>query len=604
LLITLLQRDGEMVTRSDLHRVLWDENVFVDFDKGLTVAITKLRAALSDSSENPKYIETILGEGYRFIAEVEHVYASSSPRSAVSETGQDTVRPPMADSGPIHLASTPLEDPHRGFWIPKNRFPAVIAVCIALLIAGGTMPAWRRMAKPLPVPPAKIMLVVLPFENLSGDPGQEYLSDGITEELSQKLGNLSPHRLGVIGRTSAMTYKHSTRTISQIGKELSISYVLEGSVRREGSKLRVTAQLVEVSDQAHVWAQNYDGQVLDLLQVEDDIASDIAQRVGVAIALGQPPNPMQPHIPNAEAHDYYLLARYYWNKRTPAGWSSGEQYFRRAIDKDPQYAAAYAGLAESRISKDEAMGAAKKAVELDPRSGEAYTALGWVELFRNLNVRAAESALKTAVQLDPNYAPAHHTYSGVMQISGRIEDAITEEKRAIVLDPLAPIFRASLAEMLSLAGHYGRGLQELNQIFAMDPQFPKAHETLGVLYLRKGMYEEAIREFGLSERFGGDQQRGLLGYAYARCGKKEEALKILLDLRAADRKSGSGSVSNDLAMVQTGLGNLDEALAWLEKEYQQHDDDGLLALAGDPMFDPLRRDPRFQDLLRRMGLPQ
>jgi tetratricopeptide (TPR) repeat protein len=250
------------------------------------------------------------------------------------------------------------------------------------------------------------------------------------------------------------------------------------------------------------------------------------------------------------------------------------------------------------------MGAAKKAVELDPRSGEAYTALGWVELFRNLNVRAAESALKTAVQLDPNYAPAHHTYSGVMQISGRIEDAITEEKRAIVLDPLAPIFRASLAEMLSLAGHYGRGLQELNQIFAMDPQFPKAHETLGVLYLRKGMYEEAIREFGLSERFGGDQQRGLLGYAYARCGKKEEALKILLDLRAADRKSGSGSVSNDLAMVQTGLGNLDEALAWLEKEYQQHDDDGLLALAGDPMFDPLRRDPRFQDLLRRMGLPQ
>jgi tetratricopeptide (TPR) repeat protein len=340
------------------------------------------------------------------------------------------------------------------------------------------------------------------------------------------------------------------------------------------------------------------------LQVEDDIASDIAQRVGVAIALGQPPNPMQPHIPNAEAHDYYLLARYYWNKRTPAGWSSGEQYFRRAIDKDPQYAAAYAGLAESRISKDEAMGAAKKAVELDPRSGEAYTALGWVELFRNLNVRAAESALKTAVQLDPNYAPAHHTYSGVMQISGRIEDAITEEKRAIVLDPLAPIFRASLAEMLSLAGHYGRGLQELNQIFAMDPQFPKAHETLGVLYLREGMYGEAIREFLLSDRYGGDRQRGLLGYAYARYGKREEALKILSGLRAADRRSGSGSVSNDLAMVEIGMGNLDEALSWLEKEYQQHDDDGLLALARDPMFDPLRRDPRFQDLLSRMALPQ
>jgi TolB-like protein/DNA-binding winged helix-turn-helix (wHTH) protein/tetratricopeptide (TPR) repeat protein len=602
LLIALLEHAGEVVTRSELQRSLWGEEVYVDFDKGLTVAAAKLRAALSDSSEQPKYIETVAGEGYRFIAAIERAFVSSSSISGESDRKQLAVLPAVAISDQLPVSQSHVRQ--LALQRPNARFAAAVAVCIALTVMGSSVLVWRRSAQPLAAKAGKIMIVVLPFENLSGDPAQEYLSDGMTEELSQKLGNLNNQQLGVIGRTSAMTYKYSKRTIRQIGEELAVSYVLEGSVRRERSKLRVTAQLVKVSDQAHVWAQDYDGEVRDLLRVEDDVASEIARQVGVAIASGQPAKSVQAHVPNPESHEAYLLARYYWNKRTPAGWAAGEQYFRLAVEKDPHYAAAYAGLAECRIPKEEALAAATKAVELDPGSGEAYTALGWVELFRNLDVAAAERTLKTAVQLDPNYAPAHHTYSHVLEVSGRVQDAITEEHHAVALDPLAPISRASLAEVLSLAGQNDRAVEQLKLVFAMEPQFPKAHESLGTIDLRRGMYKEAIREYQLSAQYGGERPLGLVGYAYARSGNKDEALAVVSELQELAKKSHSGEVFYDLALVEIGLGNRNKALAWLQKEYEQHDDDGLLFLNYDPIYDPLRSDPRFQALLGRMNFPQ
>jgi tetratricopeptide (TPR) repeat protein len=343
--------------------------------------------------------------------------------------------------------------------------------------------------------------------------------------------------------------------------------------------------------------------VLDLLQVEDDVSSDIAQQVGVSFALGPPTKASHPHIPNPEAHEAYLLARYYWNKRTPAGWAVGEQYFRRAVEKDPQYAAAYAGLAECRNPKEEALAAAMKAVELDPASGEAFTALGWVEYFKQWDFVAAQDALKTAIQLDPNYAPAHHLYSGVLALSGRFQESIDQEKQAVRLEPLALIFRAALASGLSLAGQNDQAIEEIKQIFAIDPQYPKAHETLGTLYLRRGMYKEAILEFEASERYGGAKELGVLGYAYARLGDKEQAVRMLSQLEDLDKRSPSGDVSGDLAIVEMGLGNRDAALAWLEKEDQQHDDDGPWDAKFDPIFEPLRSDQRFKNLLRLMNFP-
>jgi TolB-like protein/DNA-binding winged helix-turn-helix (wHTH) protein/Flp pilus assembly protein TadD len=618
LLVALLQRPGELVTRAELQRALWAEDVFVDFEHGLNVAVKKLRAALCDSTEGSTYIHTVAGEGYRFVAEVEQVFnTADAPASAYAAPIADTLVPEVSAYSSLQLAESPVlqldqraQSPlpagsvRHSWWRKRNAWPAVaVVVCVALLAVAVARLTWRRLRQPDQAKAGKIMLVVLPFENLSGDPSHEYLSDGMTEELSEQLGNLSPHRLGVIGRTSAMTYKHSHTTISQIGKDLAVDYVLEGSVRRDGSKLRVTAQLVQVSDQAHVWAENYDRDVQDLLRLEGEVASDIARQVGVSIALGPSTRPAKLHIPDSEAHEAYLLGRYNWNKRTPAGWETGEQYFRRAIEKDPQYAAAYAGLAECRIPKQEARAAARKAVELDPTSGEARTALGWAELYRNLDLAAAEAALKSAVQLDPNYAPAHHTYSGVLEMTGRFQEAISEEKQAVLLDPLSHISRASLAELLSVAGQNDHGVEQLKLIFAMDPQYPKAHETLGDIYLRRGMYKEAIHEYQVSEQYGGDKLLGLLGYAYARSGKKDQALRTLSELQELERRSGSGDVSYDLALVEIGLGNRNEALAWLEKEYQQRDDDGLLFLKYEPIFDPLRSDPRFLDLLRRMNFP-
>jgi TolB-like protein/DNA-binding winged helix-turn-helix (wHTH) protein/Flp pilus assembly protein TadD len=634
----LLEQPGQLITRAEIVKRLWPDGTYVDYELGVRVALKKLRDALGDSPDDAVYIQTVRGEGYRFIAPVaalaeepiatELTVESAPPQSApvawrttieqavagdpVSSSARFQNRATSAGalaesqifereqetdlSVPASIATQP--------WFQTQKLPVTLAVvlCIAVFSVIVAKLQSRTLRKNETTNTGKTMVVVLPFENLSGDPGQEYFSDGMTEELSEHLGNQDPQRLGVIGRTSAITYKHSPRTISQIGKDLAVDYVLEGSVRRDRSKLRVTAQLVRVSDQTHVWAEDYDRDVRDLLQVEDDVASDIAQHVGVSVALGQPAKSLRPHTPTPEGHEAYLLARYYWYKRTPAGRAAAEEYFRRAIEKDAQYAAAYAGLAEC-TPKAEAKAAAMKAVELDPTSGEARTALGWVEFYRNLDLAAAEAALKTAVQLDPNYAPAHHTYSGVLEATGRFQEAISEQKQAVLLDPLAHISRASLAEILSVVGENDRAVEQLNQIFAMDPQYPKAHETLGTIYLRRGMYKEAIREYQASEQYGGAKLLGLLGYAYARSGNKDQALRTLSELKELGKGSPSGAISYDLALIEIGLGNRNEALTLLEKVYQQHDDDGLLFLKYEPIFAPLRSDPLFQDLLRRMNFP-
>jgi TolB-like protein/tetratricopeptide (TPR) repeat protein/DNA-binding winged helix-turn-helix (wHTH) protein len=609
LLISLLERPGELVTRAELQRAVWSADVFVDFEHGLNVAVRKLRAALNDSVENPKYIETVASEGYRFIGIVEQA-SSIVSTSSLAETLPQTDPVPVCASD--HPSAATLQNqesqcpndvslqPPQTRW---TRWGAIaLATSVVLVMITAMRSSWRASRGASRTHPDKVMIVVLPFENFTGDPDQEYLSDGMTEELSERLGNLNPRQIGVIGRTSAMTYKHSARTISQIGKELAVDYVLEGSVRHKGNKLRVTAQLVRVSDQTHLWAQDYDGDVRDILQVEDEVANEIANQVGASMAMGGPVRSIHAHVPKPEAHEDYLLARYYWNKRTPAGWSNGAEYFRRAINKDPEYAAAYAGLAECRIPKEEALAAARKSIELDPQSGEARMALGWVELYRELNLAAAEDALRSAVGLAPNYAPAYHTYSGVLELTGRLQDAINQERHAVLLDPLSLISRASLAEALSIAGQNDTAIQEIKRIFAMDPRFPKAHETLGLIYMRTGMYKEAIDEYQTIEQYGGEKPLGSLGYAYARSGNKDEALRILSELHDLERRSPSGSISYDLATVEMGLGDQDKALANLDNAYHQHDDDGLLWLKIDPIFDPLRSDPSFQDLLRRMKL--
>lgn len=588
LLTALVDRSGEVVTRSDLQGLLWGEGVYVDFEKGLSVVVTKLRAALSDSSEDPKYIETVAGEGYRFIAKVEQAIPNLAQGTGTPElTALPAPGPAMATATAPRLWRS---------WRDARQvtFSAAALMGVVLLALGLSNVNRHRLPRQAGPHAGKIMLVVLPFENLSGDPSQEYLSDGITEELSEQLGNLNPDGLAVIGRTSAMAYKHSSRSISQIGQDLGVGYVLEGSVRRADRRLRVTAQLVEVSDQAHVWAAEYDREVGDMLQLENDLGREITQQVGISVALDSRPQKKR-HAPDPEAHEAYLLARYYWNKRTPAGGEMAWQYFRRATHLDPHYAEAYAGLAECGPD-DEAKAAALKAVELDPNSGEAHTALGFIEFFRELDVPAAEREFKTAIRLDPNYATARHWYSGLLGSTGRSSEALAEMTEAAKLDPLSLIIRTALAGDLSRVGQQDAAMAQIKTIFDMDPHFAKAHETLGSIYLEKGMYKEAIREFQAADRYGGYQLPGRLGYAYARSGNRKEALRILRELEA---NRGDDS---DMAIVEMGLGNQEKALAWLEKDYERHEDDLLLDLKIEPIFAPLHSDPRFQEIVRHLNL--
>ena len=610
LLTTLLDHAGELITRSELQHCLWGEDVFVDFDTGLNVAVKKLRAALCDSPDAPTYIQTVAGEGYRFVAQVQQVSGTSNPWSFAYKESIPNPRIPDVPACPTDTArfsvgereqtgKPPLDGTSvRGSWLRSKLRPVVVVVtCVALLAVPIVRLVSQKLGAPDRTHAGKVMLVVLPFENLSNDPNQEYFSDGMTEELSEQLGNQDPRELGVIGRTSAMMYKHSHKSISDIGRDLGVNYVLEGSIRREGSQVRITAQLVQVSDQAHVWAAKYNENVHELLQLEAEIAGEIARQVGVSIAVGQAAKPAKPHTPNAEAHETYLLGRYHWYKRTAAGWKRGEEYFRRAIQKDPEYAAAYAGLAECRIPRREAQAAALKAIALDPTSGEARTALAWVELYWYLDPSAAEPAFKEAIRLAPNYAQAHYSYGAYLGFIGHPNEGTYELKQALLLDPLSSLFRAGLAGDLSQAGQQEEAIKQLRIVFATDPNFAVAYGVLGGIYTQQGKYKEAIEEFQTEARLDGHSNVSAIGYAYALWGKKKEALRTLSQLKK------SGGAPADLAVIELGLGHKERALAWLEKAYQDHDDDALLYLKVDPTFDVLRSDQRFKDILRRMNFP-
>jgi TolB-like protein/DNA-binding winged helix-turn-helix (wHTH) protein/Tfp pilus assembly protein PilF len=612
LLIALLQRPGELVTRSELQRALWGDDVFVDFEHGLNVAVRKLRGTLSDSVEVPAYIETVAGEGYRFLAAVEKVFTTAdAPAFASPKPIADTVVPEVPAYSSMQLGAPVLQtkegtEPRllvgsigHSWWRKRKAWSVVaLVVCVVLIAITIATFAGKLRQQPAPVQRAKIMLVVLPFENLSGDPNQEYLSDGMTEELSARLGNQNPQQLGVIGRTSAMVYKQSPRPISQIGKDLAVGYVLEGSVRPNQRMLRVTAQLVKVSDQAHVWAETYDRDMRDLLQVEDEVAADIARQVGVSIAIDRVKKPVQLHDPTPEAHEAYLLGRYHWYHRTTEGWKTAEKYFRLAIQEDPSYAAAYAALAECRIPRDEAQAAALKAIALDPNSGEAYTALGWVEMYRYLDRASAAPAFRRAIELTPNYAQAHYSYAETLHPY----DSINEVREAISLDPLSPLFHSGLAEELLVVGQFDDAVRQLKTVFELDPKFAVAHGTLGEIYTQEGRYKEAIQEFQIEQQLGGNFELGRIGYAYARLGNKKRALRVLSQLEALEDETSG--VSFDLAVVELGLGNKEKAIAWLQKLDEEHDDDMLLWLSTDHVLDPLSTDPRFQDIVRRMEFPQ
>ncbi len=605
-LAILLERPGEVVSRERLQAKLWPADTYVGFDEGLNTAIRKLRVAFGDSAENPRFIETVSRRGYRFVA-------------PVSEATAPTPQPQPAKN--ISPSITPAAAAPDRIWQTRRSAWALAAVAVVVILSG--LAYLARHSPATPPSPQRVMLAILPFQNLSNDPQQEYFSDGLTEETITDLGQLSPEHLGVIARTSAMAYKHTNKTISQIGHELGVGYILEGSVRREGGKARVSAQLIRVGDQTHLWAQNYERELHDLLQIESELGKAIARQVQINLTPQQEIDLSRMRSVNPEAYDLYLKGRFYWNQRNPAAIKESIGYLQRATEQDPDFALAYVGLADAynignilgvyspKESLSNARTAAIKALSLDPSLAEAHAALGMEKSHYEFDFPGAQAEFLKAIELNPNSAYAHLFYANCyLAPMGRMSEAISENQRALQLDPLSLPINNFMGMTYMFAGDYEKADQQFQRTIAMDPTFPLAHQYFSFLLTAMGRYEQAIAENEKSELLGGASPEDAAGEA----AKKLRAYKtggergywqhnLDLTLRALKAPNGLFVSASDLASSYALAGEKDEAFQWLDKAYAERDGKDIALLNCDPAFKNLHGDPRFADLLRRIGLP-
>jgi TolB-like protein/DNA-binding winged helix-turn-helix (wHTH) protein/Flp pilus assembly protein TadD len=619
LLEVLLEHPGEVVTREELRGRVWPNESFGDFDQAVNIAIAKLRSALGDSAENPRYIETLPKRGYRFIADVSFVDAdgrigrleSASEDLAGTEPGhrlQGNGLPvlPVAESG-AQLQGAGLAVPPKHRLRPTGRVIMALAVVLSLTILSVLLFRSRGHR-----PAAIRSLAVLPLENLSGDAAQNYFSDGMTDELITDLAQISALR--VISRTSVMVYKGARKPLPQIARELHVDAVVEGTVLRAGDRVRITAQLIDASTDKHIWSQSYEGELRDTLALQDRVARAIAEQIQINLTPREQAALKSVRVVNPQAYESYLKGRYFWSKRTADGLKVALAYFNQAIEEDPNYAQAYSGLADTyallgdwqyavmtpREAYPKAKAAALKAVKLDNALGEAHNSLAFVLEGFDWDLDSGGREFRRAIELNPGYATAHHWYAWHLALLGRYDEAITEMKKAESVDPLSLIINADLAELLVLAHSYDEAIAQSRKTIEMDPNFAMAHNQLAQAYLQKHMFDQAIAELQKAVQLSGGSPTCIanLARAYALSGKRGEAMKLLKDLKSSS--TAMNSHASEVAAIYASLGDKDEAMNWLEKGYAERFNPGVLIRPG---FDPLRTDPRFQDLVHRVGLP-
>jgi len=597
LLVLLLESAGEVVTREELRSKLWPADTFVDFDHSLNTAVRKLREALGDSADAPRYVETLAKRGYRFAVPVRE-------------------REPAAPTALSADAEAPAPAPHAA---PRGRpFASRVVAIAGVLVAAALVTYWMG-ARPGPrtQPGRKLTLAILPFDNLSGEADQEYLSDGLTEEMTTQLARLAPDRLRVTARSSTWKYKRADRDIPRIRQELGADYVLEGSLRRAGERVRVTAQLVQVADQTHIWAQTYDREMRDVLVLESEVARSVARAIAMTLAPEAEARLARARPVRPESYQDYLRGRYFFNRKTEAALRQALGYFQRAVAADPGYAPAYTGLADCywslgassvvgglppRQAMPEAKAAALKALEIDDTLAEAHASLAFVHLLYDWDFVASEKEFKRALELDPDYTAAHHWYSHCLLPLGRMEESLAESRRALELEPLSLVVNTHLGWHYFYARQYDKAIEQYRRTLELDPAFPQTQRYAAWALLQKGRHEEAIADLrAASGALGPDPEvEAELGHALAVAGRRAEARAVLEGLR---QLSSSRYVSPySVALVHAGLGDRDQALAWLDKAYDERSD-YMPYLGLEPMLDPLRSDPRFSALVRRVGLP-
>jgi len=585
----LLGRPREVVTRDELRNKLWPADTFVDFDHGLNKAINKIREALGDSAENPRFVETVSRRGYRFIADVAVVDEADSPKPPDLE--QAVFKP---------RAASPRRLPWSRVW--KAGVFILVAALLVLAV---------RVVRLKSRPSAIRSLAVLPLESLSADPSQDYFAEGMTDELITDLGQIAALR--VISRTSIMTYKGAHKSLPQIARELNVDAVVEGTVLRSGNQVRITAQLIQAPADKHLWAKSYEGDFRDMLALQGQVARAIADEVRINLTQHEQAVLKNVKVVDPEAYEAYLKGRYFWNKRTADSLKMAKDYFDQAIAKDPNYAQAYSGLADTYallgdwqyavMSAKEALpkakAAASKAIELDNTLGEAHTSLAFCLDGFDWDFASADKEFQQGVELNPNYATAHHWYAWHLSLLGRYREGIAEMRKAESLDPLSLIINADLAELLLLAHSYDESIQQSRKTIEMDPNFALAHNQLGQAYLQKQIPDKAIPELQkavqLSE--GSPTCTANLARAYAATGRRNEAIRLLKDLK--NRSTPDYSNAPEIAVIYAALGDRNQAMTWVERGYAERFNPGVLLRPG---FDALRSDARFQDLLHRVGL--
>jgi len=602
----LVERQGDLVTREELYEVLWPGKAFVDFEHGINNAIKELRGTLSDSASKPHFIETLPRLGYRIMVPVNR--EESAPFVGPIGT-EDTLEQPV----PLPTFPERRVPEKRAVW----HWPLVLVLSVLSGAAITAYVAWWHPTKQSQAS-GHVTLAVLPFENLTGDSGQDYFSDGLTEEMIAQLGHLDPEHLGVIARTSVMHYKHGQEQLQQIGRELAVQYVLEGSVRRDSGKVRISAQLVQMKDQTPVWSRQFDRELGGLLALQGEIAQEIADEIQPI--LGSDHKRIAADRKSAaspssyEAYDLYLKGRYFWNKRTKEGFQQAAEYFQQAISKDPNYARAYAGLADtyglmstwSLVPQNEFMpkarDAALKALRIDANVAEAHASLALVAENYDYDWQTAEKEFRQAIQLDPAYGTAHQWYAECLSFQGRFNEALAESERARQLDPLSVIIARDHGTILYFSSQYDRAIEQFRTVREMDPDFPPSGALIQA-YVQKGQFADAFTEL---EKWRTPSYEpwywSYLAYVCGRSGQWEQARRALAKLEHIARHSKS-DLTVLLLVAYVGMDRRDEAIALLQKAYSQHSS-YVVALKVEPYFDPLRSDPRFRDLLRGVGLAQ
>jgi TolB-like protein/DNA-binding winged helix-turn-helix (wHTH) protein/Tfp pilus assembly protein PilF len=601
-LAVLVEHSGEVITREELQKRLWPADTFVDFDHGLNKAINKIRDALSDSAESPRFVETVARRGYRFLAEVKA--ADAIP-----------IRSPELATQPQPAEATHDRPDHASKLAKPNRFrlPLVRNISVSvLLVLIASFGAWMLRSRNHASPVIR-SLAVLPLESLSSEASQDYFADGMTDELISDLGQISALR--VISRTSVMTYKHARKPLPQIARELNVDAVVEGTVLHSGDRVRITAQLIEASSDKHLWSQSYEGELRDTLALQNKVARAIADQIQINLNPEEKAALKDARVVNPQAYESYLKGRYFWNKRTADGLKVALAYFNEAIEEDPKYAQAYSGLADTyallgdwqyavmtpKEAFPKAKAAAIKALELDSALGEAHNSLAFCFDAFDWDLDSAGREFSRAIELNPGYATAHHWYAWHLSVMGRYDEAISEMRKAENLDPLSLIINADLAELLVIAHFYDESIRQSRKTIEMDPNFALAHNQLAQAYLQKHMNEEAVAELQKAMQLSGGSPTCIasLARAYAASGKRNEAVKLLSELKKHSIPSYSDAP--EIAVIYTSLGDTDQAMNWLEKAFEERFNPSVLLRPG---FDPLRSDPRFEDLVRRIGFPR